>query len=49
MVGLEGEEKFGTYKQKLGTPPGSIGYSHCSDKENFFVPYCCASRPCDSL
>jgi hypothetical protein len=49
MVGLEGEEKFGTCKQKMGTPLRSIGYSHCSDKDNFFVPCCCASMPFDSL
>jgi hypothetical protein len=49
MVGFEGEKKFGSCKRKLGIPPGSIGYSHCSDKDNFFVPCCCASRPFDSL
>lgn len=43
MVGLEGEETFNKCKHKFGTPPRSIRNSHCSGRNNFFVPCHCAT------
>jgi hypothetical protein len=35
MVGLEGEERLGNCRQKLGIPPRFVGDSHQNDRYNF--------------